>query len=68
MIKDLAELKRFLAICRKQGVKEIKFGDTSVTFGDHPRKQADEAEDSDIETDEPTMEQLMFLSAGGQIP
>ena len=65
MIKDLAELKKFLALCRKQGVKEIKFGDVAVVFGEAPRKQSDEADDAEVETDEPTMEQIMFLSAGG---
>lgn len=65
MIKDLAELKRFLAICRKQGVKEIKFGETSVIFGDMPQRHETEDHESDFPTDELTPEQLMFLSAGG---
>lgn len=65
MIKDLAELKKLLALCRKQGVKDIKLGDVSVTFGDAPRKEAGEVDDTEIETEEPSIEQLMFLSAGG---
>ncbi len=68
VIKDLAELKKLLSLCRKQGVKDIKLGEVTITFGDMPRKQADDDEDSDIPTDEPTMEQLMFLSAGGIPP
>lgn len=71
MIKDLAELKRLLALCRKQGVKEIKFGETSIVFGDAPtRKQGEVADDEgeEIPSDEPTPEQLMFFSAGGVPP
>ena len=66
MIKDLAELAKFLKLCRKQGVREIKVGDLSVTLGELPQQRSDDADDAEIPTDEPTMEQLMFLSAGGQ--
>lgn len=64
MINDLGELQKLLKLCRKQGVKELKLGDLSLVFGDEPRKQSI-ADDSEIETDEITEEQMMFLSAGG---
>lgn len=64
MIKDLSELQKFLKLCRKQGVKEIKFDGLVVSFGDLPRKQEDDESD-EIQTEEPSIEQLMFLSAGG---
>lgn len=65
MIKDLDELTSFLKLCRKQGVKEIKFGECSVIFGDLPKKPSKE-EEQEIQTDEPSMDQLIYLSAGGQ--
>lgn len=68
MIKDLAELKKFLALCRKQGIKEIKYGDCSVVFGDLPMRKHGEEEGEEPETEELTPEQLMFFSAGGHQP
>lgn len=66
MIKDLAELKKFLTICRRSGLKEIKCGDISVVFGDLPQKTTGGSEESEeIETDELTPEQLAFFSVGG---
>lgn len=65
MINDLGDLTKFLKLCRKQGVQEIRFGGVNVIFGVMPRKDAGDADDDqEIPTDEPTMEQLMFLSAG----
>lgn len=63
MIKDLAELKKLLALCRKQGVKEIKCGEISVVLGDLPRAGGD-----DEEEEKPmglTDEQLTYFSVGG---
>lgn len=69
MITDLAELSKFLKLCRKQGVKDIKFGDCTVSFGDLPRKLDGDADEQEPETpDDLTPEQLMFFSAGGQPP
>ncbi len=70
MIKDLAEFTKFLKICRKQGVREVKLGDVSVTLGDLPvRKQGEDSEeDGEIPTEDLTPEQLMFFSAGGVPP
>lgn len=67
MIKSQAELRKFLALCRKQGVKEIKFGDLSVVFGDLPQKRAGDVEDTDEEpeTDGLSPEDLAFYSVGG---
>ncbi len=68
MIKDLAELAKLLKLCRKQGIKDIKFGDCHVIFGDLPRKQEGDSDSEELETDELTPEQLMFFSAGGMPP
>ena len=68
-MKDLAEFKRFLVVCRKQGVTNVTWGEVTVAFGDLPRKQAEDAEESsDPETDGLTDEQLAFFSAGGVMP
>lgn len=68
-MKDLAEFKRFLVVCRKQGVTNVTWGEVTVAFGDLPRKQAGDVEDApDPETDGLTEEQLAFYSAGGVTP
>lgn len=67
MIKDLSELAQFLKMCRKTGVRGIKFSGIDVTFGDLPKKQ-DASDEVDIPTEELTPEQLMFFSAGGMPP
>lgn len=66
MIQDLAEFEKLLKICRKQGVKSIQLGGVVVAFGDLPKKSK-ASDESDIETDELTPEQLMFYSSGGPI-
>lgn len=38
MINNLKELKKFLQLCREQGVESIKFGDTEVHLGAMPYK------------------------------
>lgn len=64
MIKDQKELQALLKLCRKQGVTEISFEGVSIKFGDLPtRKVSDGDVDGDMETDEPTPEELMFFSA-----
>lgn len=68
MIKTLDELTAFLKICRKQGVTEIKFEGLSVNFGELPKKSRSESDETEIQTDELTPEQLMFFSAGGTMP
>lgn len=72
MIKDLEELARFLKLCRKQGVTEIRCCGVHVGFGDLPAKkqgaEPEDASDTDIPTEELTPEQLMFFSAGGVPP
>lgn len=69
MIKDMKELQALLKLCRKQGVTEIILGGVSVKFGEMPvRKGGGEADDDEPPTDELTPEQLMFFSAGGEMP
>ncbi len=69
MIKDLKELQALLKLCRKQGVTEINLEGVLIKFGELPKKQTGSEDDGDeIQTDEPTDEQLMFLSAGGPFP
>lgn len=63
MIKDLKELKSLLLLCRKQGVTEITFGDCHIKLGELPRSRQ-EAEQTEVESDELTDEELMFYSAG----
>lgn len=66
MIKDLNEFTTFLKICRKQGVKEVKLADVTVSFGDLPKRPKDtDADDAEIPVEELTPEQLMFYSSGG---
>lgn len=67
MIKSLDELTAFLKICRKQGVTDISFEGCSVKFGDHPKKlrAAEDTDDADVPTDEPSMDDLIYLSSGG---
>ncbi len=64
MIKTLDEFTKFLKICRKQGVTDVKFEGISVVFGELSRKGREEADDVEIPTDEMTLEQQMFYSAG----
>lgn len=71
MIKDLDELAKFLKLCRKQGVTEIRFAGCHVGFGDLPVRKSGQEVETDTEIDSPdelTPEQLMYFSAGGQPP
>ena len=65
-VRDLGQLTKFLRICRRQGVSEIKFGDIAVTFGAVPTKPAgpDEAEEGEAEG-MPSDEELAFFSVNG---
>lgn len=51
MITDLKELKKFLQICRSQGVTEIKFDNIDLKFGDLPKEEIQEI-NPDAELDE----------------
>ncbi len=64
---DLKDLDKFLKICRKRGVTQILFEGTSVTFGDLPREDSTAPEGDEVQTDEPTYEQMMYahLPDGG---
>lgn len=69
MIQNLKDLQTLLKLCRKQGVSSIKLGGTEVTFGEIPKKpEGTSPDEGDVPDDplseEPTIEQLMFLSAG----
>ena len=75
MINSLKDLKHLLALCRKQGVTELKLGDVQFKLGDlppEPRRHDSDVESDDLldplagfPTGELTPEQLMFYSAGG---
>lgn len=62
MIKDLKEFEKLLKICQKQGVETLSMGGVSIKFGSLPKRKEGEAEDSEIQTDEPTVEELMNWS------
>ncbi len=73
MIKDLEELQKLLKLCRKQGVLEIKIGETHIKLGELPKKSvADKDDDGDPvipgALSELTPDQLAFYSAGGLPP
>jgi hypothetical protein len=38
MIKDLKNLKKFLQLCRQQGVQSIRCGDIEVHLGEMPQQ------------------------------
>lgn len=68
MINDLKELKSLFALCRKQGVTEIKVGECHVKFGhlDSQRRTDEKEDDGDsVSFDDLTPEQQMFLSVDG---
>lgn len=59
---DAKELDKFLKICRKHGVSEIIFDNTSVKFGEMPAQNRKYQADLDeTEVDELTEEQMTFL-------
>jgi len=62
MIKDLKDLEKFFKLCRKQGISEISIEGVSVKFGDLPYKPSSSSEDTEIETEGLTPEELMFYS------
>ena len=62
MITDSKDLEKFLKICRKQGVTEITFQGISVKFGDLPSKNTSQHDDGEIETDEPTADELIYYA------
>jgi hypothetical protein len=67
MIKDLKELKSLLMLCRKQGVKEITYGDCHVKFGELPDDHAVSEIDA-TQVTELSDEQLMYYSVEGVTP
>ncbi len=62
MIEDLKEFEKLLKLCRKQGVSTISIGAVSVKFGDLPKKSGEPEEAEDVQTDEPTVEEIMNWS------
>lgn len=65
MLNDLKEFEKFLKICRKQGVTDVSFAGVSVKLGDMPSKGSQSEESDEIQTDEPTPEQMMFYAVNG---
>lgn len=64
MFKDLKDLEKFFKLCRKQGITEISAEGISVKFGELPMKGSNQADDTEIETDELSPEELMFYAVG----
>ena len=64
-MQDLKEFGRLLVLCRKHGVTELTSDGMHIKFGELPAKKTVSEDDTEIETDELTPEQLMFFSAGG---
>jgi hypothetical protein len=62
MIKDLAELKKLLKLCRAEGVKEIDVGTHRIVFGEKPHRSKHKEEEVERE---PTPEEMAFYSVGG---
>jgi hypothetical protein len=64
MIKSLDELTKFLKICRKQGVTAISFEGLSVTLGELPKKNSDDAVEDEVDAmpAAPSVEELMNWS------
>lgn len=63
---DIKDLQALLKLCRKQGVIEITSEGLSIKFGDLPKKESGDKEDSEeepIPTDGLTPEQMLFYSA-----
>lgn len=68
-IKNLSDLTKIAALCRKKGIETIKITAESVEFklaADLPskRKHAIEKE-TEIKTEQPTAEQMLFWSSQG---
>ena len=64
-MQDLKELGKLFALCRKHGVTDLTLEGTQIKFGELPAKKNASEDDTEIETDDLTPEQLMFCSAGG---
>lgn len=70
MIKDLKDLEKLLKLCRKQGVKDIKLADISLSLGDLPQEASKALHDpvnplANFPQGELTPDQLAFYSSGG---
>jgi hypothetical protein len=74
MIKDLAELKKLLLLCRKQGVTEIEFEGIKLKLGDLPVERSTVQQQEEVDESDPyanfpagilTPTQLQYYSAGG---
>ena len=64
-MQDLKEFGRLLVLCRKHGVTDLTLDAMHIKFGELPAKKTVLEDDTEIETDELTPEQLMFFRAGG---
>jgi hypothetical protein len=64
-MQDLKELGKLFALCRKHGVTDLTLDAMHIKFGELPAKKTVLEDDTEIETDDLTPEQLMFFSAGG---
>lgn len=64
-MQDLKEFAKLLVLCRKHGVTDLTLDAMHIKFGELPAKKTSSEDDTEIETDDLTPEQLMFFSAGG---
>lgn len=72
---DLKELKKLIKYLRKEGITEYKCDGLEFKLGSAPIKtrkmkpipkgQNDVSDEINIDTDEPSREELLFWSAGG---
>lgn len=75
-IKNLSDLGKIAALCRKKGIESIKISENCIEFklGDVPvkegrrsksQKAATEADPKFIDTKAPTEEELLYWSSAG---
>lgn len=68
---DLKELKKLVKYLRKEGITEFKNGDIEFKLAPEQPKttkkstKIDVSEQINIDTDEPSPEEMLFWSAGG---
>lgn len=77
-LPDLKKLDKLIALCRKRGVKVVKVDNLELILSDEApskasrkaRKEATKQDlgATDVDTDEPTDETLMFWSSQGGEP
>lgn len=73
-LPPLDQLELIIKLCRKQGVKSIKIDNVELTLADErpitkrSKKTKHNEVQGDVESDEPTQEELLLWSVGGGMP